>query len=135
MKLSVFTPEKKIVTDQEIEDVLVPGYNGEIHILQGHAPLVTKLSTGILKWRLKGQTEYNKAVISSGYCEVNPAGVLVLAEYAVLPGEVDVQKFTTEAAALEKKLGQEFLDNDAWNETQRRLAQVKAGLQMGVTHH
>lgn len=135
MKLSVFTPEKKIVTDQDIEDVLVPGYNGEIHILQGHAPLVTKLATGILRWRLKGQTEYSQVVISSGYCEVNPGGVLVLAEYAVLPGEVEVEKFRSEAALLEKRLGQEFLDEETWNETQRRLAQVRAGLEMGAPRH
>ncbi|MFN8792563.1 MAG: ATP synthase F1 subunit epsilon [Bdellovibrionales bacterium] len=135
MKLSVFTPEKKLVTDQEIEDVLVPGHNGEIHILSGHSPLITKLSTGVLRWRLKGQTEYNRVVISSGYCEVNPEEVLVLAEYATLPQEVVSDKFKTEAAALEKKLGQEFLDDESWDETQRRLAELKSGLELGNQKH
>jgi len=131
MKLSVFTPEKKLVTDQEIEDVLVPGHRGEIHILPGHAPLVTKLSTGIMKWRFKGQTEYNKAVISSGYCEVNPEGILVLAEFATLPGEVETDKFKSEASELEKKLANQFLNDESWDETQRRLAELKSGLELG----
>lgn len=132
MKLSVFTPEKKLVTDQEIDDVLVPGYKGEIHILPGHAPLITKLSTGTLKWKYKGQTEYNKAVISSGYCEVNPEGILVLAEFATLPQDVVVDQFKVEAANLEKKLAQEFMNDEAWDETQRRLAELKSGLELGT---
>jgi len=135
MKLSVFTPEKKLVTDQEIEDVLVPGHNGEIHILAGHAPLITKLSTGILRWRLKGQTDYNRVVVSSGYCEINPEEVLVLAEYATLPQEVVVDKFKSEATTLEKKLGQEFLNDESWEETQRRLAELKSGLELGNLKH
>ncbi len=36
--LNVVTPEKKIVTDLEIDEVIVPGYKGELDILPGHAP-------------------------------------------------------------------------------------------------
>ncbi len=134
MKLSVFTPEKKVVTDQEIEDVLVPGHLGEVHILPGHSPMITKLSTGILRWRYKGQSEYNKVVISSGYCEVNPIGVLVLAEFATKTEEVDTQKFRAEAAELEKALGQEFMNDEEWEEAQRRLAELKSSLSLNVKH-
>ncbi|MFN9067439.1 MAG: F0F1 ATP synthase subunit epsilon, partial [Bdellovibrionales bacterium] len=62
MKLSLFTPEKKIVADQEVEDVLVPAFRGELHILNGHAPLMTKLTTGIMKWKFKGETQYHRLV-------------------------------------------------------------------------
>lgn len=131
MKLSLLTPEKKIVMNQEVEDVLVPGHKGELHILPGHAPLMTLLSTGILRWRLKGSSEYNKIVVSWGYCEVNPEGVIVLAESSVASEEVDENAFKSEIGTLETKLGAESLDTEKWNETQRRLAELRASLDMG----
>ncbi len=130
MKLTLLTPEKKIVMSQEVEEVLVPGHNGELHILPGHAPLMTLLSTGILRWRLKGTTEMNKIVVSWGYCEVNPEGVIVLAETSVLPEEVQPEAFKTEIKTLESKLGIESLDEENWNEAKRRLAELKSGLEM-----
>ena len=130
MKLTLLTPEKKIVMSQEVDEVVVPGHNGELDILPGHAPLMTLLSTGILRWRLKGTTEMNKIVVSWGYCEVNPEGVIVLAETSVLPEEVQPEAFKSEIKTLETKLGIESLDEENWNEAKRRLAELKSGLEM-----
>ncbi len=130
MKLTLLTPEKKIVMSQEVDEVVVPGHNGELDILPGHAPLMTLLSTGILRWRLKGTTEMNKVVVSWGYCEVNPEGVIVLAETSVLPEEVQPEAFKTEIKTLENKLGTESLDEENWNEAKRRLAELKSSLEM-----
>jgi F-type H+-transporting ATPase subunit epsilon len=130
MKLSLLTPEKKIVMSQDVEDVLVPGHKGELHILPGHAPLMTLLSTGIMRWRMKGSTEYSKMVVSWGYCEVNPEGVIVLAENSFANEEIDAESFRTEITTLETKLVSESLDEEKWKETQRRLAQLKAGLEL-----
>ena len=115
---------------QEVDEVVVPGHNGELDILPGHAPLMTLLSTGILRWRLKGTTEMNKIVVSWGYCEVNPEGVIVLAETSVLPEEVQPEAFKSEIKTLETKLGIESLDEENWNEAKRRLAELKSGLEM-----
>lgn len=130
MKLTLLTPEKKIVMSQEVDEVVVPGHNGELDILPGHAPLMTLLSTGILRWKLKGTTEMNKIVVSWGYCEVNPEGVIVLAETAVLPEEVQPEAFKSEIKTLETKLGTESLDEENWNEAKRRLAELKSSLEM-----
>ena len=130
MKLSLLTPEKRIVMNQEVDEVLVPGHNGELDILPGHSPLMTLLSTGILRWRLKGSTELNKIVVSWGYCEVNPEGVIVLAESSVLPEEVQPDAFKAEIKTLETKLGTESLDKEHWDEAQRRLSELKASLEM-----
>ena len=62
--LNLVTPEKKIVTDLEIDEVIVPGYRGQLDILPGHAPLVTTLSTGIVKYRPKGSAKMETAVVS-----------------------------------------------------------------------
>jgi F-type H+-transporting ATPase subunit epsilon len=132
MKFTLLTPEKRIVINQEVEEVLVPGHSGQLDILPGHAPLMTLLSTGILRWRLKGSAEQNKIVVSWGYCEVNPEGVIVLAESSVLPEEVETESFKSEIKSLESKLGIEFLEKEQWDEAQRRLAELKSSLEMGT---
>jgi F-type H+-transporting ATPase subunit epsilon len=87
--LNLVTPEKKLVTDLEVEEVIVPGFRGQLDILPGHAPLMTTLSTGVLKYRAKGSSAYETAVVSWGYCEVHPEGVIVLAEVAESLEEID----------------------------------------------
>ncbi len=130
MKLSLLTPEKKIVLDQEVEDVLVPAFKGELHILAGHAPIMTKLTTGIMKWRIKGEANYSKIVISSGYCEVSPEGVIVLAEHSLSAEEVVIDKLNEELKAKTQKLLTEHLDDKAWEETQRRVFEIQSGLEL-----
>jgi F-type H+-transporting ATPase subunit epsilon len=106
LKLTLVTPEKKLLTDVEVEEVFVPGYRGELNILPGHAPLMTTLSTGLLKYRLKGSSELKPIIVSWGYCEVNPDGVLVLAETAERPEDVDQDR-----ALAAWKLATERLDS------------------------
>src|SRR5688572_3427338 len=91
-KLTLVTPEKKLLSDVEIEEVFVPGFRGVLNILPGHAPLVTTLETGILRYRLKGQTELKPVAVSWGYCEVSPRGVTVMAETAERPDEIDEER-------------------------------------------
>lgn len=118
--LTLVTPEKKLVVGEEIEEVFVPAYRGELNILPGHAPLMTTLETGVLKYRLKGQSTLNYVAISWGYCQVNPYGVNVLAETAERPEELDANRIDlslkeaqakvlsgdTDVALLEKYRGQ-----------------------------
>ena len=90
-KLNLVTPEKKLVADQELEEVTVPAFVGELHILPGHAPLMTTLEPGILKYKLKGSPEFVKIAISWGYCQVSTESVNVLAESAVSADEIDLK--------------------------------------------
>ena len=87
--LNLVTPEKRLVTELEVEEVRVPGYRGHLDILPGHSPLMTTLSTGVLKYRAKGSDKLETVVVSWGYCEVNPFGVTVLAETAESLAEID----------------------------------------------
>ena len=87
--LNLVTPEKRIVTDAAIDEVIVPGHVGQLDILPGHAPLITTLSTGVLKYRLKDAAQFESVVVSWGYCEVHAQGVTILAETAEIPAEID----------------------------------------------
>ncbi len=128
-KLTVVTPEKRLVLDQEIDEVTVPGFRGELNILPGHAPLITTLETGILRWKLKGSTTVNSAVISWGYCQVNATGVDLLADLADLPEEIDVAEATKLLHQAEKRLS-EAADETAALAAQREMARLRADLEI-----
>jgi F-type H+-transporting ATPase subunit epsilon len=127
--LTLVTPEKKLVTDQEIEEVFVPAFRGELNILPGHAPLMTTLSTGVLKYRLKGESTLHPVAVSWGYCQVNPLGVNVLAETAERPEELDTFRIHKSMQMAEEKLAGE-LDPELFEKYYRKI--VRASVRQEV---
>ena len=63
MQLNIVTPTKKLLTDAACDEVIVPAFRGELGILPGHAPLISTLDTGVLKYKLAGEDEFNGALI------------------------------------------------------------------------
>lgn len=102
--LTLVTPQKKIVEGADLKEVFVPGFNGELEILPGHAPLVTTLAAGVLKYKLADASDYKTFAISWGYCEVTPTGLVsILAETAEAPEEIDLKRAEeSRADALQK---------------------------------
>lgn len=127
-KLNVLTPERKAVFDKEITEVTVPAHSGEITVLPGHAPLVSTLGTGVLKYKVKGQDKTYKAILSWGYCEVVPQGVNVLAEFMRMPEEVNVEAAQKELTAAEKKLATEVLSDNDFKMTMNEAAKARVSL-------
>ncbi len=85
----IVTPERVVYSD-EIERVSLPTPQGEITILPHHIPLISALSAGELKVA-KGNEEIIMA-ISSGYVEVRPNKVIVLADTAERAEEIDIAR-------------------------------------------
>ncbi len=133
LKLNVLTPERKAVVDLDVMQVTVPAYSGEMTILPGHAPLVTTLGTGIIKYKVGADKVY-KALISSGYCEVTPAGVNVLAEFMQLPEEVNVETEQTQLQVAEKKLVTEVLDDVDYEQTRTEVAKAQGAINLVKLH-
>ena len=104
MLFSIVTPQKKLVVDKEVEEILVPGHKGELTVLAGHAPLITTLEIGILKFREKGDTIYKKYAISWGYCEIAGDIVKVLAETAESADMIDKARAKKSLEASESTL-------------------------------
>lgn len=129
-KLNVLTPERKAVFDHEITEVTVPAYSGEMTILPGHAPLITTLGTGILKYKLKGQEKTFSSVVSWGYCEVSPGAVNVLAEFMQTPEEIIVESAQTSLLAAEKKLVSEILNDIDYEITMNDVAKARAAINL-----
>src|ERR1700719_1045135 len=88
-KLEIVTPEKKVV-DTVAEEMQIPGKNGYLGILPGHAPLITELAVGEISYRKSGQPYY--LAVGWGFAEVLPDKVTILAETAERPQEIDVAR-------------------------------------------
>jgi F-type H+-transporting ATPase subunit epsilon len=134
-KLNFATPEKKIVTDQELEEISLPAFRGELNILPGHSPLMTTLEAGVLSYRLKGGTS-QKLAIGWGYCQVSPEGVNVLAETAADAADINTKSVEKSLDDLEKVLMTETLDDQQWDKAQQDISRMKAELSLSkkTTH-
>jgi F-type H+-transporting ATPase subunit epsilon len=123
-QLEIVTPEKKVV-DTAAEEVQIPGKNGYIGILPGHAPLITELSVGEITFR-ENSTEQRLAV-AWGFAEILPNKVTILAETAERPSEIDVDRARKAKERAEQRLtsGDTSVDVnralDALNRAQARL--------------
>ncbi len=109
LKLTLVTPMKKLTVDLAVDEIYVPGFRGELNILEGHSPLVTTLSTGVLRYRESGSNEYKSAALSWGYLEVFNNSVTILAETAEFPEEIDI----TRAEEALKKAEQALMSEDS----------------------
>ncbi len=128
-KLNFATPDKKVVSDGELEEITLPAFRGELNILPGHSPLMTTLEAGIVKYRLKGG-ETQKVAIGWGYCQVSAEGVNVLAETAVEADEIDTKVVSDRLKSLEFRLANESLDDHNWENVQHDIERLKAELNL-----
>ena len=100
-KLEIVTPEKKVV-DTAAEEVQIPGKNGYLGVLPGHAPLITELAVGEIKY-CENSNELVLAV-AWGFAEVLPDKVTILAETAERPSEIDVERARKSKERAEERL-------------------------------
>ena len=80
------SPEK-ISFSGEVDQVDVPGAEGDFGVLAGHAPLIALIRPGIMTVTAAG--EQTKLVVLGGFAEVGPDGLTVLADVATSVGDVD----------------------------------------------
>ena len=81
LTLSVFTPTRCVLESVSVQDVRVPGMEGEIGILAGHAPLLSALKEGLVKYRLFESPEKEQIIsVHWGYLEVYNDHISVLTE-------------------------------------------------------
>ena len=100
-QLEIVTPEKKVV-DTAAEEVQIPGKNGYLGVLPGHAPLITELSVGEITYR-ENATE-QKLAVAWGFAEVLPNTVTILAETAERPSEINVERARKAKERAEQRL-------------------------------
>jgi F-type H+-transporting ATPase subunit epsilon len=88
-QLEIVTPEKRVV-DAAATEAQIPGKNGYLGVLPGHAPLITELAVGEITFRSDSGEQC--LAVASGFAEVLPDKVTVLAETAERPEEINVER-------------------------------------------
>ena len=89
LQLEIVTPERLVERDT-VQEVQIPGKNGYLGILPGHAPLITELGVGEITYKADGM-EYHVA-IAWGFAEVLPDRVRLLANGSERAEEIDVER-------------------------------------------
>jgi F-type H+-transporting ATPase subunit epsilon len=117
-KFELVSPERLLVS-REVEQVVVPGSEGEMTVLAHHAPLLTTLKPGLLDIGLPGGGEHQRYFVRGGFAEVSPAGLTVLAETAIDLVELDASQLAQAVKDAEEDVA------DATDDALRDRAQTK----------
>ena len=123
------SPEKLLLAG-EVEQVDLPGSEGDMGVLADHAPLVTTLRPGIIVVHREGGDM--RVVVNGGFAEVGPAGLTVLADMAVPIEEFDRSVLAGEIKDTEEDVAD---TTDGWQRDKlaHRLQQLNA-LQEALSH-
>lgn len=103
IELIIVTPERQLLRET-VTEVTLPGADGQLGVLPGHAPLITELGIGELVYRTKSGAVSDPIAIISGFAEVLGERVTVLAETAERAGEIDVERAEKAKERAEERL-------------------------------
>ena len=134
MQFDLVSPEK-LLSSQQVEAVLIPGADGDLMAMPGHAPVITSLRPGILRVQTEaGSEEY---VVTGGFAEIGES-VSVLAEKAVLSAELTQEGFEAlveEAKSAYGKAQEAFVNEPGPVDDAAKMLSdmVAVGDQMGLS--
>jgi F-type H+-transporting ATPase subunit epsilon len=116
------SPERLIFSG-EVEQVDVPGAEGEFGVFAGHAPLIATLKPGMLRvYSASGAPQ--RIVVKGGFAEVGPTGLTVLAEQAVPAEEYDPSMIDEEIKDAEEDIADAKTDAER-DKARQRLEQLQ----------
>ena len=129
-QLQVATPERSFV-DEQVSEAEIPGKNGYMGILPGHAPLLSALKPGLLTYSGGGNKQV--LVIDGGFVEVFDNHVRVLADHAETAEEVDANKARQQLEEANRRL-QEAKDTAESEAALRAAQQAQARIEASEHH-
>jgi F-type H+-transporting ATPase subunit epsilon len=112
----------RLVFSGEVDQVDVPGAEGDFGVLANHAPLIAALRPGILTIREGNNAK--RLYVRDGFAEVNPSGLTVVAEFAASVEELDPGELPKEIAAAEAR-ARDAKEGAARDKAAERVDQLK----------
>lgn len=106
--LEIVTPERKVFAE-EANMIIVKGVEGELGILPNHIPLVTPLKIAPITVKQNGKQQH--IAVNGGFMEVRKDKVVILAESAELPEQIDLERARAAKARAEQRLGSNKKDD------------------------
>ncbi len=101
IRLEVVTPQR-VVFEDDVEALIIPGIDGYIGIWPDHAPMVVRLDLGVIRYR-KGQS-LERIAITGGFLEIAQNKAVVLADSAELASEIDILRAREALERAKKRL-------------------------------
>ena len=117
-----FVSPETVLFSGEVDQVDLPGIEGDMGILPGHAPLVTTLRPGVITIFREGRRD--PVVVIGGFAEVGPAGLTVLADRAESREGFDMQRLADEIKDAEEDVA-DSKDDAERDKLARHLEQLK----------
>lgn len=115
------SPEK-LAFSGEVDQVDIPGVEGDFGVLAGHAPVIAAIRPGIITVFVGGTRE--KIIVTGGLAEVSETGLTVLADVARSLEELDRAKLADVIAEMEAKLSEK--EGDEFDRALERLDHFKS---------
>jgi len=130
LQLEIVTPDRALARE-EVDEVVVPGSEGELGILPGHTPLLATLKVGEIWYRQGGEKHY--LAVAFGFVEVLPDRVTILAQVAERPQDIDVERAERAKRRAEERLAQTATSGDGALDFERaRVAMMKSLIRLQV---
>ena len=123
IQLEIVTPER-LVINEAVEYIEIPGQTGYLGVLPGHAPLITELAPGELSYRTGSQTK--RLAVAWGFAEVLQTKVTILAESAEKAEEIDTGRAEAAKKKAETELQKSGLEGN--EEAEKALQRAQARL-------
>jgi F-type H+-transporting ATPase subunit epsilon len=124
-----FVSPENVLFSGDVDQVDLPGIEGDLGVLPGHAPIVTLLRPGIVTIMREGQRE--PVVVVGGFAEMGPGGLTVLAERAGSREDFDLDSLARDIKDVEEDVA-DSTDDAQRDKLSRRLDQLR-GLQAALT--
>ncbi|WP_059050055.1 F0F1 ATP synthase subunit epsilon [Paenibacillus senegalimassiliensis] len=129
--LEIVTPEH-VVFSKEVDSLTVRGIEGELGVLPGHIPLVTPLQVAPVV--AKKGNETTTIAVHGGFVEIQGDKVIVLAESAELPEEIDIERAIAARERAERRLAARS-NQDRIDHRRAELALQRAVTRITVSSH
>lgn len=121
-KFELVSPARLVVSG-EVEQVLVPGSEGDFTVLAHHAPVLTTLRPGVVDI-VTASGESVRYFVRGGFAEVGPTGLTILAETAIDLAELDASDLVQSITNAEEDV-QDAKDDLARDRAQTKLDQLR----------
>lgn len=123
LHFELVSPERLLMSE-DVAEVDIPGTEGDMGILPGHAPVLTTLRPGVVTVS-RESGEKDRIFVRGGFAEVNPQGLTVLAETALPLSELDAATLAQHVKNLEEDVA-DAQDDEARRRAQEALDHLKA---------
>ena len=120
LTVQVVTPEREVTVCDDATLVVARGVEGEVGLMPGHTPMLIALSVGVMAI-VHADGHRDSIALDGGFLQISRDQVIVLAEFAALPSELDPTQTQAEIDEIKRRIAAEA----ETDELKRQLARAE----------